>query len=830
MATKATTSGVDSSRQLLRHTLATLAYRAGKALRGAPDSFASFSTGEKGRTPAHILAHMGDLFDWALSIAKGRQEWHDSTPQPWPHETERFFKTVQAFDDYLASDAPMAATPQQLFQGRSPTLLLIPGKLRFCAAWPAAPCAGKIIFARKLPPAALARTRPRLSANSDRNQSFCAVLRAIPRYSSISNSMKNLLMAVCLAFILAAPAAAQKERILSFDSRITVNPDGGMQVTETIGLESDGVDIVHGIYRDFPTRYKDRAGNGYSVLFQVVSLSRDGNSEPYHTEDLKNGVRVYFGSSSYDLPPGPHGYQFTYRTNRQLGFFADHDELYWNVTGNGWKFPIDAATTTVFLPANVRGSVTSISGYTGDEGEKGQAYTARRDDDGNPTFRAENFAPRQGLTIVVTWPKGLIAPPSAEQKRAWFIADNKPAIFGFAGLIVVFLYYLMIWGMVGRDPAHGTIVPLYGPPDNMSPAAIRFLERMGFDQKAFTAGIMGLAAKGFLSIEQDDAKTYKLVRKNNAALDGLSADEKSLARTLFEEGSPLVLKNTHHALLARAQKDLETNLHATMEKNYFVTNSRYLWPGIILSLLNIAAMLVQGGGSQIAVGLFMSVWLTGWTFGVYALLSSVVRAWRSAKTEGVLGAGQAGFLTLFSIPFLAGECFGLGLLFFTCGAAAFCIIAATIGVNVVFHHLLKAPTLAGRALMDRVDGFKSFLTAVDADRLRTMVPPDKTPQLFERFLPFALALGVEHAWAEQFSQVLARAATAEGSGTGTGYSPSWYSGGGFNSFSASDFTSGFSSSFSSAISSSSTAPGSSSGSSGGGSSGGGGGGGGGGGW
>lgn len=196
----------------------------------------------------------------------------------------------------------------------------------------------------------------------------------------------------------------------------------------------------------------------------------------------------------------------------------------------------------------------------------------------------------------------------------------------------------------------------------------------------------------------------------------------------------------------------------------------------------------------------------------------------------MLGKGQAGFLTLFTIPFVFFECVGLGVLIWTCGPAASGIIAAAIGINVLFHHLLKAPTLAGRALMDRVEGFKMFLTAVDADRLQTITRPDKTPQLFERFLPYAFALGVEHAWAQQFSQVLAQAATVGGSGGGTGYSPSWYSGAALASFSATDFTSSFSSSFSSAISSSSTAPGSSSGSGGGGSSGGGGGGGGGGGW
>jgi uncharacterized membrane protein YgcG len=647
--------------------------------------------------------------------------------------------------------------------------------------------------------------------------------------------MKTFLVALYVLLLAAASAAAQTdqtERIRSFDSRITVHADGSMAVRETISIESAGEDIRHGIYRDFPTRYRDRRGVRYSVLFEIVSLRRDGNPEPFHTEDLEDGVRVYFGSSGYDLPAGPHTYEFEYRTNRQLGFFPDHDELYWNVTGTRWKFPIDVATATVLLPSNARGLVTGLEGYTGAEGEKGAAYTARRDDDGNPTFRAENLEARQGLTIVVTWPKGLIAEPTAEQKRAWFIADNKPEILGLAGLVVVALYYVMMWGMVGRDPAHGTIVPLYEPPDNMSAAAMRFLERMGYDEKAFTCGIIGLAAKGYLTIEQDEDKTYKLARKSNAPDEsGLSAEEKALARALFAEGSPLVLTNSNHAVLLRARKSMENSLHAAMEKVYFLTNGRYLWPGIVLSLAAIGVMVGIAGGSRLGVALFMSVWLTGWSFGVYMLVSSVIRAWRSVRTQGVLGAGQAGFLTLFSIPFLVGECLGLGVLFWSCGVVASFIIAAAIAINILFHHLLKAPTLAGRALMDRVEGFRTFLQAVDGDRLQTMTPPDKTPELFERFLPYALALGVEHAWAEQFAKVLAQAAVgAGGDGTSASYAPSWYVGSGLASFSPSDFTSSFSSSFSSAVSSSSTAPGSSSGSGGGGSSGGGGGGGGGGGW
>ena len=108
---------MDDKRALLRHAVATIAYRGGKALRGAPARFADFRAGDSSRTPASILAHMGDLFDWALSIAKGAQAWHDSTPLEWDAEAARFFETLKRFDDYLQSDAPLAVSAERLFQG-----------------------------------------------------------------------------------------------------------------------------------------------------------------------------------------------------------------------------------------------------------------------------------------------------------------------------------------------------------------------------------------------------------------------------------------------------------------------------------------------------------------------------------------------------------------------------------------------------------------------------------------------------------------------------------------------------------------------------------------
>ena len=118
---------MNEKRELLRHTLATLAYRLSRAIDGAPDSFASFDG--CGRQPAQILAHMGDLFDWALSIAQGSQRWHNSTPLAWPEEKARFFAALRAFDACLASDAPLHAPAEALFQGPIADALTHTGQL-----------------------------------------------------------------------------------------------------------------------------------------------------------------------------------------------------------------------------------------------------------------------------------------------------------------------------------------------------------------------------------------------------------------------------------------------------------------------------------------------------------------------------------------------------------------------------------------------------------------------------------------------------------------------------------------------------------------------------
>ena len=135
------------------------------------------------------------------------------------------------------------------------------------------------------------------------------------------------------------PAGAATERIRAFNSKIMVYPDASMTVTETITVIGTGQEIKRGIVRDFPTRYKDRYGNNVRVGFEIVAIQRDGRPELYHTERVANGIKIFIGQKDVFLQPGQHTFTITYKTDRQLGFFQDYDELYWNVTGTGLDFP-----------------------------------------------------------------------------------------------------------------------------------------------------------------------------------------------------------------------------------------------------------------------------------------------------------------------------------------------------------------------------------------------------------------------------------------------------------------------------------------------------------
>jgi len=209
---------------------------------------------------------------------------------------------------------------------------------------------------------------------------------------------------LCL-LVLAANAAAV-ERVLDFHSDIRIGADGALLVTEVIVVQAEGRDIRRGILRDFPTDYRDRRGARVVVPFEVLRVTRNDEPERYATERRANGVRVRIGDPDVALRYGRHTYEIRYRTARQIGFFDDHDELYWNVNGNGWSFAFDSISAEVTLPREVPAAELKAEAYTGPVGAQGRSYEAFTRD-GAAAYRSTHpFQPHEGMTIVLAFPKG----------------------------------------------------------------------------------------------------------------------------------------------------------------------------------------------------------------------------------------------------------------------------------------------------------------------------------------------------------------------------------------------------------------------------------------
>ena len=173
-------------------------------------------------------------------------------------------------------------------------------------------------------------------------------------------------------------AASASESILDYHSDIEVQPDGGLIVTETLRVHAEGKRIKRGIYRDFPTGFQDGMGGREQVGFEVLGVLRDGSPEPWHEQRNRKAVRVYIGNANTLLQPGEYTYTLRYRSSHQVRFFKDHDELYWNVTGNEWAFPIAAVSATVKLPAVIPADTIHTEAYTGPRGEIGRASCRER--------------------------------------------------------------------------------------------------------------------------------------------------------------------------------------------------------------------------------------------------------------------------------------------------------------------------------------------------------------------------------------------------------------------------------------------------------------------
>ena len=623
-----------------------------------------------------------------------------------------------------------------------------------------------------------------------------------------------------LWFLLIFNTVLAEETILSFHSRITIAPNGALHVVETLEVRAEGQRIQRGIYRDFPTIYQDQWGAITRVGFKVLAVKRDGMAEPFHLQPHGNGQRVYIGDRNTLLDPGIYRYQLEYTTNRQLGFFADYDELYWNVTGNGWIFPIQQASADIILPQAVDGRQVNLTGYTGASGSTQQFLTHRIQNGKRFNFKTtQPLAPNEGLTVVANWPKGIIQAPTAEELQARFVEDNQHSLLALGGLILVLIFYGGLWLKVGKDPVKGAIHPRYQAPKGFSPASTRFISQMAYDKSCFTAAIVNLVIKGEINIDQNDSGDYVISRLNPEYSD-FAAGEAIILDTLFETSNEITLSRSNHRRLSKAIKQHETSLRADYEKLYFLTNKKYFFPGILISLVSLAYAFSKIPNPEIQnatifLGIFTMIpfFVIGMTFKRYFKKRKTLAFSQIALQIVVLG-------TFF---YIAGDTLSQLVLMFNHVAWPIVIsLYLIMASNLLFQQWLKAPTRAGRKLLDEIEGFKQYLNIAEEDEINLSGQPRFTTDIYERFLPYAIALGVDHAWSQKLEQAVS-----------AGLVDHEYKPRGFlyhnRHHSISTFSDSLSGSLDKAISTSSTAPGSSSGSSSG-SSGGGGGGGGGGGW
>ncbi len=618
--------------------------------------------------------------------------------------------------------------------------------------------------------------------------------------------MLNILKVFVLLMGTISTTLLANERITRFHSDITIHPDRSLEVTETIDVIAQNATIRHGIYRDFPTVYPHPGWGDLGIRektsFEVQQVTLDGENSPWHQTSLINGVRLYIGDPDQYVSRGPHRYRIRYLSTNQISRQGENDVLHWNVNGQGWVIPNDVVSATVRFPG--KGVVTDYGAWTGVSGSLTFDAIIEKSNDGTLDFISSRpFAAFEGLTIYVSLPPGSINAPQGQFLR--LVRDNLKWFIGMLMLLLLPLYYFKAWRAVGRDPQKGVVVADYHPARGLSPAAHRFITTNEADNVAFTSAIINIAIKGFARIEQGRDKSFTLYKtspdKQTTKALTLSNIEVVVHKTLFHNQDQISLGGDYNKTVALAKKRLAKLLKLEWRDSVYRDNRHYSWIGLVVGAgaLTLCGLHLANAQFQVAhllplaIFVFAGIAVTHNKFKLFTLIPAAFFV--------VSGLQQTAF-TLFnsySMIFLS--------LFVT-------------GIFALFHYLLKAPTPFGQKILDEIEGFRLYLSTAEQHRLDILHPPDKTPELFEKLLPYAIALGVENEWSQQFAGILEQTTKEQ-----DGYRPGWYSG----RLKAATLGSTLGSGLASSVAASSTAPSSSGGGFSGGA-GGGGGGGGGGGW
>ncbi|HMT30355.1 MAG TPA: DUF2207 domain-containing protein [Bacteroidia bacterium] len=590
------------------------------------------------------------------------------------------------------------------------------------------------------------------------------------------------------------------DRITWFHTKINITKYGMIEVEENIkiyngdgssnkmylnesepsDLQSENDEIKRGIIRGFPTDYEYPSGFMKRVPFELTGVFRDGKQEEYFVESFENGKLIYIGNKDQQLSNGFHSYKITYTTAEQINFYDDIDEFKWNVTGNGWGFVIDSSSCEINFPDKT--NITEKICYTGPEGSYDSQCEAVATGKSNTVRFKTNIAqgPYNGFTVGVHFNKGVIETVSAAKRAFLFLADNIPFVLGIFLVAIIFIIDLFSWKKYGKDPQPGTIFPQYAPPADLSPAAVGYIYDIKFKNKLVAATFVDAAVHKVITLDVQEPSSI-FAGPSYHILEGTvkSREVKTGYYNFFDDVESMTGETISSAKYNSSLVSFMKRIENHQELNYRSDNNK----------------------------------------------NKVLKAMFSLNKNHNL-AGNI-LLFIFLIPMIGFLIYLGSVLLMT-----YCIVlfVSALLIHIIFSILMKSYTREGQKTRDAIEGFKMYLVTADQHRLNMLNPPEKTPQLFEKYLPYAIALGVENEWGKQFDEILEKARQ------NNTYSPPWIRGS-YSTMSgsfSSSLSSGIGSSFSGTLSSSSTPPGSSGGSGGGfsssGGSGGGGGGGGGGGW
>jgi uncharacterized membrane protein YgcG len=655
-------------------------------------------------------------------------------------------------------------------------------------------------------------------------------------------------LALLIGLVAVATVSARAaEEIRAFDSLVVVQPDGALEVTERIMVRAEGRQIRRGIFRDFPTIRREPSGLVSKASFELLGATRDGKPEMTREESITGGRRVYLGNPDVYLQAGVYTYEIRYRTRRQLRHFADYDEVYWNATGNFWAFPILRASATIVLPDGAR--ILRRAAYTGRFGESGSdARVVEESARGIRFVATRPLGTGEGLTVAVAFPKGLVPEPGALARQGRFLWDNIGLILLVLAVPGLGLYYLRAWRRYGVDPPKGVIIPLFEPPRGFSPAGVSYVFYRGLNarvrgvSRAFVAALMSLAVKGLITLKEEDDEitlTRRVVRGPGGRgfadkdYDSLPAGEKALISGFLDSRDEFVVGKQNQTTIRGTLARFHSAVNGEHGEKYFKYNLRWTILGIVLTVLVFVAFLATWSPTDGQIGVFAGAI-------PLALVGTVIVVAGLRRIFGDTPGGRHWLgppLVLIGLaiaaPLIGGVIVAPMVMSFMgepeSGWLAPILIVGSvillIGLNIMFGWLMFAPTPEGRKVMDEIEGFRLYLSVAEADRMNMAGRPDFSVELFEKYLPYAIALGVEKPWSRSLEEYLKKAQPGERTAS---YTPRFYSGRNWSSLGAAAasvaIASTLGSSFASAM------PSQSSGSGGGGSSGGGGGGGGGGGW